>query len=238
MTTSATTQRTTVVRLPRARLRASGALYEGQRAVEEKGGGGSPGDGWTSATAAPHPGEPVTHELPGWVHDLNAVERRIDARADDPPGRAGWLDVGHIAGSLGVLLYLGPTPRADLAEWALATTRRLLAQLPAPTVLAEPHDFLLTRFYFGTPTAAPCADLLHHCAAALADALDNGRAPLDLADVLLDTAVALDAYLVATRALDAAARYTDPALDRAPEPAARPPAAPATRPRRGGAAHR
>ena len=218
MTTTATYGGGAVVRLPRARLvTTSGALGWARAAVEEKGGGGARRAGAAAGEAtAPHTSVQWTQPLPAWVHQPGEVERKAAVRGNEPPGRAAWPGVGEVLRALAALLDLGPTPRATVAEAALEVLRTLLGGglLPAPVVLAEPHDFLLTACYFGSPTSAPCADLLHYYAGQLADALDVGRDPSDLAELLLDTAVTLDGYRTATVAL---ARARDTA------PAARPP---------------
>lgn len=174
-------------------------------------GGAGEGDGGRSGNlAAVPPPSPPPHAVPAWLHDERAVARRVAALADVPPGAAVWTDVSLLARVCALLLDAGPTPRPDLADHGLSATARLLRSpaLPEPVVLPPPHDFLLTRFYYGTPTAAPCADLLTICASALADALDRCAAdaypPDELADLALDTATVLDGYRSACHALAAA----------------------------------
>lgn len=202
-TDQATARASAVIRLPRARLvLTSGASHEGQAPVEEVGGGDRVSQR-ARCDAAPYACQPLNVALPLWAYDPNGVAQRARQRTAAPPGGASWRALGLVLSDLVALLDSGPTPQADRAAATLDTVRALLTDgsLPPPTVLGEPHDFLITRCYFGTPTSGPCADLLLHCASDLAVALESGRDPYGLADLLLDTGVTLDAYVAASRAL-------------------------------------
>lgn len=134
--------------------------------------------------------------MPSWLFDCAAVAARVAAKPKETAAVS--RVVGSVLSTVAFLLDSGPMMAAARAQSGADEARVLLGSLvPMFLRMPERYEFLETAVFYGGPTSAPCADLLGRCASALAYVLDHSADYDDVADPLLNTATALDGYVLA-----------------------------------------